>query len=106
MAFTNIEKSQILAKTFFPLKPADIGIPKGYAYPKVCNKVDNISKDQILHHLQKLKPFKAPGPDGIPNIVLTRCADLLIDRLLTIYKAILKKGLQYLPWIKFTTMVL
>ncbi|KAH9979615.1 hypothetical protein BJV74DRAFT_749504, partial [Russula compacta] len=103
---TNMEKSQILAKTFFLVKPTDAGIPENYAYSKVCYKADQIMKEQIMHQLTKLRPYKAPGPDSIPNIVLSKCTDLLIDRLYYIYKAIMDKGLQYMPWKNFTTVVL
>ena len=61
---------------------------------------------QIRKHVAKLKPYKAPGPDGIPNIVLTKCADILVDRLYYIYNAMLTKGLFYEPWKKFNTIVL
>ncbi|KAF8268519.1 hypothetical protein EI94DRAFT_1467624, partial [Lactarius quietus] len=54
----------------------------------------------------RLKPYKAPGPDGIPNIVLIKCADILIDRLWPIYMATLDKGWYYSPWKAFTTIVL
>ena len=48
--------------------------------------------------LKKLKPYKAPGPDSIPNIMLTRCADKIMERLFFIYQAMLKKGTMYKPW--------
>jgi len=54
-------------------------------------------EEQILRQLKKLKPYKAPGPDGIPNVVLTKCADMLVERLHWIYEAMLEKGLQYKP---------
>jgi hypothetical protein len=50
--------------------------------------------------------YKAPGPDSIPNIVLTKCADLLVDRLYYIYSAIYDKRLYYKPWKTFNTIVL
>jgi hypothetical protein len=56
--------------------------------------------------MAKLKPYKAPGPDGIPNIVLTKCADILSDRLYHIYTAMFEKDLFYAPWKQFTTIVL
>jgi Reverse transcriptase (RNA-dependent DNA polymerase) len=90
----------------FPSKPVDEGIPPGYAYPTACCKPDHIMKDQIAFQIRKLKPYKAPGPDGIPNIVLMRCADLLSDRLYHIYKAMLERSLHYAPWKTFTTVVL
>ena len=54
----------------------------------------------------RLKPYKAPGPDGIPNVVLTKCSDIIADRLLAIYIAMLELDLQFEPWKCFTTVVL
>ena len=47
-----------------------------------------------------------PGPDGIPNIVLTKCESFLMDRLFHIYDAMYKRNLLYKPWKQFTTVVL
>ncbi len=73
---------------------------------KPCSKVDPITKVQIKRQLHKIKPYKAPGPDSIPNIVLTKCADILLDRLFHIYTAIYEKRLHYKPWKYFTTIIL
>lgn len=53
-----------------------------------------------------LKLFKAPGPDGIPNIVLIKCADILVDRLWVIYAATVNRGWYYDSWKAFTMIVL
>ena len=37
-------------------------------------------------------------PDTISNIVLTKCADILVHRLYHIYLAILKLGIYYNLW--------
>ena len=66
----------------------------------------SITKEQVLRQLWRLKPYKAPGPDRIPNVVLAKCSDILADRLLGIYLAMLKLNLQYKPWKCFTTVVL
>jgi hypothetical protein len=105
-ASTNPEKSQALAKSFFPAKPDDTGIATSFTYPKACCEPDQITKEQIAHQILKLKPYKAPGPDGIPNIVLKKCADLLIDRLYFIYKVMVERNIHYSPWKTFTTVVL
>ena len=101
-ANSNQDKSKMLAETFFLKKPthapptADQGV-QGEHPPPVCG-TQKISREQILRQLKRLKPFKAPGPDGIPNIMLTKCADILIDRLWIMYNAMLKKELYYTPW--------
>jgi hypothetical protein len=65
-----------------------------------------ITIEQILNQTWKLKPYKALGLDGIPNIVLTKCADLLAERLFHIYDTMFECGLMYKPWKEFTTVVL
>lgn len=35
-----------------------------------------------------------------------RCADILLDRLLLIYKAMAERNMHYTPWKTFTTVVL
>jgi hypothetical protein len=104
-AVTNEEKSSMLAKTFFPPRPPD-GELLQFVYPKPVCQLDPISKEQIKRQLAKLKLYKAPGPDSIPNIVLTKCTDILVDRLYYIYKAILELGTYYDPWKLSTTVVL
>ena len=108
VASTNEEKGKMLGETFFPpanTTNADAAQEKEEEEVPVC-KMDKITKEQITKHILKLKPYKAPGPDGIPNIVLTKCTDLLLDRLYYIYRAMVKQGLFYEPWKKFTTVVL
>ena len=105
-ANTNPDKAKALAKSFFPAKPDDPGIPNDHAYPNECCKPDRITKEQIISQFRKLKPYKAPGPDGIPNIILTKCADLLTDQLYYIYKAMVERNFHYAPWKTFTTVVL
>ena len=102
-ATTNSEKASMLATAFFPPRPSNIE-PLHFVYP-ACD-FNPIIKDQILRQLARLKPYKAPGPDGIPNIVLTKCANIIIDRLLPIYSAMIEKVIYYAPWKLSTTVVL
>ena len=106
VASTNKEKSVGLASCFFPTKPQDQDTGEEAKYLKVCRGIGKITRDQICEQLRKTKPFKAPGPDGIPNVALSKCADLIIDRLYYIYDAMLERGLLYSPWKISTTVVL
>ena len=96
-ASTNEEKSRALTNCFFPTKLQDQGRNSEVKYPKVCKGVGKITRKKIHEQLRKAKPFKAPGPDGIPNIVLSNSTDLITDRLFYIYEAMLESGLQYAP---------
>jgi hypothetical protein len=106
LAATNKDKGCVLAKAFFPQKPDTDATQEENNYPPPVCTMDPLTKAQIEKHLCKLKPYKAPGPDGIPNIVLTRCADVLLNRLFYIYIAMSDRKLFYTPWKSFTTIVL
>src|SRR5882724_3168478 len=78
VAETNQEKSHMLLATFFPklthseldLLPPDHPIPK-FKFRPVIN-------DQIHRAISKLGPYKAPGLDDIPNVMLIQCAGHLM----------------------------
>ena len=105
-ARTNGEKSRALAKCFFLTKPQLSEAQDSYIYPQEYEGHIAVTAEQVRSQLHKLKPYKALGPDSIPNIVLSKCADLLTDRLLPIYEAMFESGLMYKPWKTFTTVVL
>ena len=106
IATTNEEKGKMLAKTFFPTEKANASDDYNEEDATPVCALDRLEKTQISRHLSMLKPYKAPGPDGIPNIVLTKSADLILDRLYFIYDAMIQHKLYYAPWKKFTTVVL
>jgi hypothetical protein len=102
----NEGKSNALAKTFFPPKPAWNNVEVRTKYLQPCHAHNRITSEQIWKQLRRLKPYKALGPDGISDIVLTKCTNILLDGLFYIYTAILEGNLQYKPWKTFTTVVL
>ena len=105
-ASDNSDKGQVLAKNFFPAKPLSDEALIDRRYPKARERAGKITVAQIEAQLKKLKPLKALGPDGIPNIVLTKCSGLIVERLCHIYRAMLDKSLMYKPWKEFVTVVL
>jgi len=86
-AESNEDKSRVLCKVFFP-RPVQVDLvretdeypPPKFSYVPVTNM-------QIAHAILQLGPYKAPGADGIPNVFLIKCADLLIPHLGPIYCA-------------------
>lgn len=100
-ATMNDKKSKVLAKTFFPIKPPAPSQEEIVEHNPCCT-AERISSEHIMRQLCKIKPYnKAPGPDGIPNIVLTKCADLLLNRRFQIYSAIYERKLLYELWKHF-----
>jgi hypothetical protein len=91
LANMNLDKGHALVKGFFLSKlPTDDAIAD-CNYPPQCECAGEITSEQINTQLRKLKPYKALGPDSIPNIMLTKSTDLIIDRLLHIYKAMIER---------------
>ncbi len=102
----NMDKATHFVKSFFPPPPTTTSIPKEYIYPQPLPDPPEITTDQIKQQVQKLAPYKAPGPDEIPNIVIIKCFDLIAEYLTYIIQAILGKGIYFDPWREFTTVVL
>ena len=102
----NQAKATLFAETFFPPPPATPSIPPRYEYPIPLPDPPPITRNQIERQIRRLSPYKAYGPDEIPNIVLQKCLDLITDYLLHIYRAIIKIGKYYGPWREFITVVL
>lgn len=73
---------------------------------KVCSKINNVTFDQnsIRKLLRNMKLVKAPGPDGISNIVLKSCADIVASYLLIIFMKSPESGRLLDNW-KFVNLV-
>ena len=82
-------------KTFFSPPPAPIANLDKFEYPNPLPDPPQINPTQIAQHIAKLLPYKACGPDAVPNIVLQKCSDLLIDRLTLIFRAIMENQIYY-----------
>ncbi len=91
----NMEKANIFARMFFPPPPLAIGVLAQHEYLTPLSNLPALTKKQIEDQVQRLSPYKAPGPDEIPNVVIIRCLDLIIEYLFYIFQAILEKGMYY-----------
>ena len=103
---SNEDKANLFAKTFFPPPPPPPEIQEHHEYPEPLPDPPQLTMDQLIRHIYKMAPYKAHGPDGIPNIVLQKCADVIAPRLLCIYRAILQDRIYFEPQKEFTTVVL
>ena len=54
----------------------------------------------------KLRPYKAPGPSGIPNAILTHCRELLVPHLGPIYRATFTLATYPAEWKTTATIAL
>ncbi|KAG2335757.1 hypothetical protein BDR05DRAFT_842722, partial [Suillus weaverae] len=54
----------------------------------------------------RLSGYKAPGPDGICNIVFKECTDTLLPYLLHLFNVVFSHQVYFQPWRCFSTVVL
>ena len=103
---TNDGKAKILAQAFFPKKPDQTRVPENYEYPEPLPPPPPITLDQIERQIKRLSPFKASGPDEIPNVVLQKCFEHLSEYLLYLFRGVFTLRTYYTGWKEFTTAVL
>lgn len=106
IANSNEEKSKVLAATFFPPPPTSTSVPPDFEYPDPVTDPGEITEEQIECCIKKLSPMKAPGPDGIRNIVFKKCSGILVPHLLHLFCATFLLRTYFDPWREFTTVVL
>jgi ribonuclease HI len=105
-ANSNQEKSVMIAESFFPLPPNVDSVPTDIEYPDPIAPHSPITSTQISRAIAKLSGYKAPGPDGICNIVFKQCGDILSPYLVHLFNAVFTHKTYYDPWRSFTTVVL
>jgi len=98
VAETNEDKSKLLHATFFPELEREDNCHADNAYLAPMFKFHQISDEQIHRVIARLGPFKVPGPDGIPNVFLIKCADLLVPHLGPLYWATFRLGVYPTSW--------
>ena len=87
-AVTNREKADMLFSSFFPTPSSEPRIPiNDQDYPSNVFGCQPITNEKIKQAICKLNPFKVPGTNGIPNIVIKQCADTLIPYTGPIFRA-------------------
>jgi hypothetical protein len=105
-AVTDEEKADVLYDAFFA-KPTNSPPPDPntqYPTPKFTFKP--FTQPQVSRAIHKLKPYAAPGEDGVSNLVLQKCENLLLPILTTLFQA--SFDLQYMPerWLNTRTVAL
>ena len=99
-------KSAVLAESFFPPSPAFSRVPLNPEYPTPLKGVCFFSRARIKQVICMLSPYKAPGPDKIPNVMLIKCCDVIIDHLFYIYRAVFELDTYHSRWLESSTLVL
>ena len=103
---TNQQKSELLYKTFFkPASDQTFDTPPG-GYPKPVCGFTNITNEQVDRAIARLAPYKAPGPNGVCNIVFTKCANILAPHLGPVFRATFTQKHYPDQWKLSSTVVL
>ena len=106
VAEDNISKVNALSQSFFPPPPVSSSVPPGAIYPKPLKGIRFFSRARIRQVFKTLSPYKAPGQDGIPNVVLIKCIDALVDHIFFIYRAVFELKVYHPAWLESLTLVL
>ena len=106
LAEDNDKKVEALAKSFFPPPLAFSSVPPHQEYPSPLKGPRFFSRSRIRQVIRSLSPYKAPGPDKIPNIVLMKCVDTLIDHLFYVFRAVFELTVYHPRWLESITLVL
>lgn len=102
---SNEDKSKAFARALFPPPPPRSSVPHAYDYPDPAARWSQITKDQLMRTIKGLSPYKAPGPDGVANIVFQR-SPILSDYLLPLFNAVFTLKTYYDPWRESITVIL
>ena len=102
----NEEKSKFIYETFFPRSQNRTQTDASTDYPDPVCAFRPITDDQIHWAISRLAPYKAPGPNGISNIVFKNCSDLLVPWMGHFFRATFE--LKFLPneWLNSKTVVI
>ena len=58
-----------------------------FDYPCRIKYKFRLTETQLRRQISQLRPHKAPGDDGIPNVVLKEVVDLILPYLIQIFRA-------------------
>ena len=105
VAMTNEEKSAMLMRLMFPIKPRGYSVPVE-SYDDQLPSPPEITECKVRRHIVKLSPHKAPGADSIPNIVIKMSTDVIMPHLLQIFHTTIHLGIYAEQWKEVETCVL
>src|SRR5882724_2687321 len=94
----NEDKCKLLWATLFPKLERDDTSHTDIVYPTPKFKFHWVTNEQIHREITRLGPFKAPRLDGIPNIMLIRCTDLLVPHLGPLYQVTFELDVYLDSW--------
>lgn len=101
----NDSKVAALAR-FFPPPPSMSHVLPGHEYPPPLKGPCCSSWSRIHQVIRFLSPSKVSGPDEIPNVILIKCCDALIDHLYFIFRDVFWIKTYHPRWLESITLML
>jgi len=102
----NTHKSELLYDTFFKPPRKNDDLDPDYEYDDPVCEFKPITDQQIFRAIARLAPYKAPGPNGISNIVFHKCATALVPFMGPIFRATFSLSIYPEQWKRSSTIVL
>ena len=93
---TNEEKVAVFSKSFFPPKPTMMCLPDEPNYPHRVKYKFRLTESRLHHQISRLRPHKAQGDDGIPNVVLKEAVDLILPYLIQIFRVAFRLQVEHI----------
>jgi len=97
-AASNEEKDKAFTESFFPTSGPVTQSNDYYKYPPPKFPFSPITNPQIARAISRISPHKAPGLDGIPNSIYSKCSNLLVPHLGPIYQATFNVSVYPKEW--------
>lgn len=79
---------QSASTSLLPTTTNNFAYPTRLRLPRTTSQPEALLPQTYTRDHQQPRPHKVPGPDGIPNVMLKRCADTIIGHLYYLFKAI------------------
>ena len=103
---TNKEKATAFNQSFFLPKPSVTSLPDNPKYLARVRYKFKLSEVQLRRQISRLQPYKVPGEDGIPNVVLKQMTDLIVPYLIQIFHTVFKLNTYSNSWCTWNTIML
>ena len=92
------EKAQTLLRTFFPSTPDGWSTTTEDEHTPVIQDNPDLTTGEIEEAIRQVKPWKAPGVDGLPSVVWKATWPVLKEWIHAIFQASIKLGVVPAAW--------
>lgn len=92
------DKAKTLLKTFFPPTPDGWSMATQEQQAPLIQDNPDLTEDEIEEAVLRVKPWKAPGVDGLPNVVWKETWSVLKEWIHAIFRASIRLGIMPTAW--------